>query len=200
MPSTRVARPNPAGRSANSIDPELARALLDYDPMSGALYWRHSQGRQRKGTLAGTTHPAGYTRICLGGRLHFAHRIAWVIYYGSPAPDVIDHINGLRSDNRISNLRAATKSLNAANVQKPKRNKYGLAGVKKERNSNNYVARIRIKGKTQVIGRFTSAIEAHMAYRAASIEHYGEFSPFTDAQSPQEHEFAEALEALGLPA
>jgi hypothetical protein len=93
-----------------------AAKLLNYDSNSGLLTWRIDRGYKYKaGTIAGTLSNKGYIHIKIGGVRYTAHRLAWVIYYGSEPTNEIDHINRIRNDNRISNLRDVTKSENCRN-------------------------------------------------------------------------------------
>jgi hypothetical protein len=130
---------------------DFLRKLLRYDAETGMLYWRerpqetfqpgiqtagHISERWNKkcaGTPAGTLYDTGYVRIqwrVQGVRRHLAaHRVAWALYYGEVPTCEIDHINGNRSDNRISNLREATRTQNNRNRTKRKDNTSGVAGI-----------------------------------------------------------------------
>ena len=102
---------------------------LDYNPKTGQFTWK--AGR-RKGKVAGYTRkkPARpYVVIQLDGQKHLAHRLAWLYMMGDWPPDEIDHINGDPTDNRWSNLRMATPSLN--NHNKSYQNKTGYQGVRR---------------------------------------------------------------------
>jgi hypothetical protein len=95
---------------------ELLRALFDYDPESGKIYWKVSRGRVREGDEAGCLHCKGYRQIAVEKKIYKASRIAFALYFGEdPYPYEMDHINRDRADNRISNLRKVTVSENLKN-------------------------------------------------------------------------------------
>ena len=88
----------------------------------------------------------------------------------------IDHINGNRLDNRISNLRMATDAQNASNRKIPVNNSSGFKGVHFQKNNKNWVARIGIGKKRKHLGAFKTKEDAAKAYNAAAKEKYGEFA------------------------
>lgn len=106
---------------------DYVNSILYYDEHSGIFRWKET-GPGRKREEAGTYHPCGYRVLRVGKRQCLAHRIAWYIMTGEQ-PDEIDHINGIRNDNRFCNLRAATRSENQFNVPSLKNNTSGVKGV-----------------------------------------------------------------------
>lgn len=109
--------------------PEL-RELLDYDPASGVFRWRHTtRGYVQKGRVAGCYTKNWYVNICVRGRNYGAHRLAWLYVHGEWPPKFIDHVNGDLSDNRIANLRPATRAQNGANRKLESNSSSGLKGV-----------------------------------------------------------------------
>lgn len=150
---------------------ETVRELLDYEPETGVFRWLSdaANGRTKKGTVAGSLSRSGYRRIKLNRSRYQAHRLAWLYVYGEWPSDEIDHINALRDDNRIENLRIASRSQNRANS---KSRRAGLKGAYKGRSGFTAVCRGRY------IGHFDTAEEAHAAYCAAAEKHFGEFARF----------------------
>jgi HNH endonuclease len=156
------------------LDIDEIRAAFDYEPETGALSWKRFDGRNKKG-IAGTLDKSnGYLRIGLGGISHGAHRIVWAHFYGQHPCGFIDHINGDRSDNRISNLRIVTRSQNNTNRGPSSRNKLGVKGVSLSRGK--YRVMIKAGDKHHFIGRFDTIDEASAAYKEASVRLHGEYS------------------------
>lgn len=151
---------------------EMLRAMLVYNPELGTLRWGTNEGRHIiLGNIAGSQHPSGYIRVGLLGRCYPAHSIAWAMMYGAwQADDLqIDHINGIKNDNRASNLRLSTPSQNQSN-----QTRY-LKGVRLHR-CGKWEARIRFNGKSQYIGLFATSGGAKLAYDSRAKSLFGEFA------------------------
>lgn len=156
---------------------ERALQLLNYSPETGLITWRCNRGRQAKaGQVAGNVRKKdGYIQIKIDGRLCLAHVLAVFISDGVwPSCDV-DHRNGIRADNRRSNLRHATHAQNVQNQGKRSDNKSGLKGVSWSRLHKQWRAQIQRHGKRHNIGLFRTPIEAHAAYELKAVELFGEF-------------------------
>ena len=149
------------------ITPEHVRDVLDYDPTTGIFHWRKKVAqRVHVGDYAGSKHHSGYLSIFTLGRSYRAHRLAWVHYYGEQPPKFIDHINNVRDDNRIANLRPATAEINTQNRRTAQKGSAsGLLGV--AQNGNNWQAYIRVQNKPTYLGTFKTPEEAHQVYLAA---------------------------------
>jgi hypothetical protein len=106
------------------------KELLDYDPLTGVFTWKVRRGKMRAGSRAGSPHAEGYWEIRLDGKAYLAHRLAWLSVHGA-MPLKIDHRDRNRSNNILTNLRAATSSQNGANAPAPKNNTSGHKGVYK---------------------------------------------------------------------
>jgi hypothetical protein len=155
---------------------ELTR-LLDYNPETGVFTWKIvTSNRVKVGGVAGSPDRNGHLLICLNGTKYAAHRLAWFFVYKVwPEPE-IDHINRVKTDNRIANLREATRNQNNRNVGIKRSNKTGFKGVIfHSQSKHKFVAQITVNGKTRYLGIFDTPEEAHAAYVAASEEHHGEY-------------------------
>jgi hypothetical protein len=124
------------------------------------------------GNPAGSISRYGYVVLHFMGTLFKAHRLVWLHVYGEPVPE-IDHIDGDRSNNRIENLRSATRSQNRANSVVSKNNGVGVKGVSPHK--NRYHARIMHQGRAIHLGSFKTIDEAAAARRKAAERLHGEF-------------------------
>lgn len=100
-----------------------------------------------------------------------AHRVVWAMHYGQWPFNGLDHINGVRTDNRIINLRPADHTTNAQNMKLMSNNKTGIVGVSYNAKRGKYYASIRVRGKTRNLGLFDDIECAKVARRSAEIEH-----------------------------
>jgi hypothetical protein len=117
-----------------------------------------------------------YRRIIIEKRRYIASRLAWLWVYGKWPNDFVDHANGNKQDDRIGNLRAATKSQNHANTSAPAHNTSGLKGVSWSKRYGFWLAQIQHKNKHHFLGYFVTPAEAHTAYREAASRLFGQFA------------------------
>ena len=163
-----LATPRGMGFDVGRLSHSHLAERLSYDKATGVITWKVSPvSRIPAGSVAGSTSDKGYTVIVCMGRLYQAHRIAWLLTHGTWPDGDIDHINGIRSDNRIANLRDVSRSVNQQNLKRARRdNQSGLLGVKQTR-SGSFEARINVHGRYVHIGTYPTAHEAHAAYLSA---------------------------------
>lgn len=136
-----------------------------YDPETGKL-WRR----------AGCLESRGYRNVYFQGKLHLEHRVIWFLYYGEWPDNEVDHINRNRSDNRISNLRLATRSENGQNRKMPTNNSSGYKGVTWVKSRNAWQVVINIGRQPKFLGRFATREEAASVYNKAALKYHGEFA------------------------
>ncbi len=157
---------------------EELRSLLSYDPETGAFTRLKSSRVDRIGQSAGARDTKGHVQIRVLGRLHLAHRLAWMWVHGQWPELQIDHINGNRSDNRVANLRLATSRQNAQNRRRAQADNKtsGLLGVSFDKRVGKYFGQIADGGKKKFLGYHETAAQAHEAYlRAKAVLHeFGE--------------------------
>ena len=159
-------------------DADTLRQLLDYSVDSGVFLWRENRGRlARTGGKAGSLESHGYLQIKINGRLYLAHRFAWLYVHGVWPQDQIDHINGIRTDSRIANLREATNSQNSINRKTRCDNETGQKGVTQDKRTGKFRAYIAdaADGKMRSIGHFDTLQEAVDAREREAAQSYGEF-------------------------
>ena len=154
---------------------EHLRAVFRYDPTSGRLYWRPRDNEPRTrafaGKPAGHAH-GGYWRVRLKGfGVLLAHRVIWKMIHGIE-PKEIDHKDGDSLNNRIANLREATRAQNTRNRGRKRR--AGYRGVRRSR--DRWRAQIRVDGRLINLGSFDDPEAAYAAYVEAARKHFGEFA------------------------
>lgn len=120
----------------------LGKSSVWYDPATGIFTWAYARRKPfLSGTPAGKPMPNGYIYIKADGKMHSASRLAWRIVNGDLPENVeIDHINRIRNDNRVCNLRLATRAENLRN-RAFKENMCGFMGVSLHTQSGLYRAR-----------------------------------------------------------
>jgi hypothetical protein len=157
---------------------ELVQQLLRYDVTTGEFIWRPRAdawwNARYAGKSAGSVKPGGRIDVAIGHKLYKAHRLVWLYIHGEPVPDVIDHIDHDKLNNRFTNLRAATKLQNGANSGKRKNNTTGIKGVGLWHGY--YRARIMFEGKDISLGYFQTIEEAAKARFDAASRLHGVFA------------------------
>jgi hypothetical protein len=139
------------------------RKLFKFSPETGRLFWevKPSIGTKR-GSEAGWLSEQGYICIRIAGRNYRAHRLIWLYVTGNWPYGEIDHINGVRSDNRFENLRDVSHAINQQNRTAPGRSGKLLGTY--QRKSGNWSARIAMSGEMVSLGTFKTELEAHAKY------------------------------------
>jgi hypothetical protein len=153
--------------SEEILTQDYLKQVLDYNSETGLFFWKKIKVKNQVkiGSIAGWDDGRGYLKIEINRKSYRAHRLAWFYVYGVWPKEQIDHINGIKSDNRIINLRDITNAQNQQNKINPsQRNKSGLLGVYKNTNCSTYCAEIRIDGNKHVVRGFKTALEAHKKY------------------------------------
>jgi len=156
------------------ITQEKLKEILSYDPASGNFVRLVAPHNSVKvGDVAGTLHPEGYILIKVDGKRYRAHRLAWLYVHGVFPPDQIDHINGVRADNRLSNLRPATNAENQRNRGATANNKSGHKGVRWHPRDRKWLAQIALHGVQTHLGLFDDINDAIAAYAAGVAKYHG---------------------------
>lgn len=160
-----------------TVTPERLHELFEY--RDGNLYWKHRHGGKNNraaGTKAGTSlGKRKYLRVSIDYQFYYVHRLVWLMHYGD-LPDVVDHIDGDPSNNRIENLRAATHSENMRNSTLNKRNKSGVKGVHWCSKSKRWRGEVYASGKAHRVGPYNSINECRVAVEELRKLLHGEFA------------------------
>ena len=133
---------------------EVAR-LFTYDRETGVLYWRiRDRNTIRRNYVAGSIKGAkdGYRRVGIKGKNYQEHRVIMMLCFGHiPENAEIDHINHVRDDNRLCNLRFVTGSENNKNQSVSSKNTTGVTGVHFSKTRKKYVAQIKVNRKIMLL-------------------------------------------------
>ena len=141
---------------------EKAKELFIYDRDTGIIKWRkRTSNRQRSNMVAGSAGRDGYIQIRFKGKNYFAHRVAVLLAYGFCGDEMeIDHINHVRNDNRLVNLRFVTRTDNGKNLTRSSKNTSGITGVYYRKAARKYEAYIKADGAYIYLGKFATLEEA----------------------------------------
>ena len=174
--------------------PEVLRQLIRYVPETGEFFWNErpreffpnervwrSWNSRRAGTRAFAQTEYGSSSV-LNVKCK-AHRVAWAIYHGAWPDGCIDHVNGNPEDQRIENLRLATKSENAMNRKVPANSTSGFKGVSWDTEARKWKAHIKRGGFKKNLGRFHCPIDAARAYNTAAKDLFGDFALLNEIPS-----------------
>lgn len=157
------------------IDATEVRRVIDYDAVAGTFYWRVKMSDKIKaGYSAGSVNVKGYHKIRIKGKTYAAHRLAWLYVHGKWPVCEIDHKDRNKLNNKIDNLREATKSQNSKNKDIPTTNKSGVKGVMR-RPSGKWEAFIWDGGSQHYLGLHACFGRAVQARKSAEIQMFGEF-------------------------
>lgn len=153
------------------VTAEMVRHKFHFDEALGRLRHRLPSRRAYVGRIASISARLGYRQVRLNKRLYSESRLIWLWVYGVLPKNEIDHINGIRDDNRIQNMRDATRAENVRNQGSRGPNLKGTS-----RRKNRWIAQIGANYKRIHLGVFDTEREAHAAYCEAARALYGDFA------------------------
>lgn len=150
--------------------------LFRYEESEGVLYWKERHNSQiNLDKPAGWSQKNGYHGMTVDGVKYKRHRLIWCFFNGEPGNMEVDHINGVKNDDRIENLRLATRRQNQYNRAALATNKSGYKGVSLHE-CGNWIAQITdINGKRVYLGHYKTPEEAAVAYAKAALELHRDF-------------------------
>lgn len=152
------------------------KEFLEYDPETGHFTWKVQKRRANAGSIAGyVSRDLGYRHIGIDGKEYLAHRLVWLYVHGEWPPAYMDHINGIRTDNRLANLRPVTHAQNNINRIGRSNTVSGVKGVCWNKDVNKWMAQIGFNKKHYYLGVYETIEEAKSAYDKAAKELHGEF-------------------------
>ncbi len=152
------------------------KELFDYNAETGVFTWKVKlRNGMNIGDVAGTKDSNGYLVVAYKRKRYYCHRLAWTYIYGD-VPNIIDHIDGDKSNNKINNLRNSTYTENARNQKISKNNISGIKSVGWVKSRNKWVVKLRVNGKQKFIGHFDDLELAELVAIEARIKYHGEFA------------------------
>lgn len=157
------------------ISQDYLMSILEYDEKTGMFTWASKRPKIKIGSIAGGIDSQGYCRINIDGKKYAAHRLAFLYMQGIVPPNEVDHINGVRIDNRWVNLRLADKSQNLHNQGIRKTNTTGCKGVHFQKSNGRFVSYIRANGKRIYLGLSDNIFEAAAKSISAINSMHGQF-------------------------
>ncbi len=156
---------------SDKLTAEYAKRVLNYDPDTGALTWAEKVAmRVRVGDEAGWIKSDGYREVSLFSKSYKVHRVVFLLVTGSWPKFHVDHINGVRDDNRWGNLRDVPRFVNNENHHEASSNsKLGVLGVRyvERLKHNPFNAQIKVRGRVMSLGCYPTPEEAHAMYLCA---------------------------------
>lgn len=155
---------------------EELKLLLNYDKNTGEFTWKklNKTSNRKLGQRAGSLHNKGYRHIRLHNKLYLEHRLAWLYTYGY-FPKVIDHIDGNKLNNKLSNLRECTQAQNMWNTSIIKNTLSKVKGVSYVKLLKKWIVRVQINKNRKTIGYFDDLELAELVAIEARIKYHGEY-------------------------
>jgi len=151
--------------TAQILTQDRLKELLHYDPDTGVFT------RLRTKKITGTVNGQGYVNLFVNGKTEQAHRAAYLYMTGRLPQKGVDHVNGIRADNRWENLRAVDQFQNQKNMQRSTKNKTGVVGVHWCKREVKWVARVCVLAKWRSLGYYDDFFEAACARKSAELKH-----------------------------
>jgi len=142
-----------------------------YDPATGLLKRKKTRNSLLEGKEAGSYTKAGYREVGVKKNRLYVHRVAWMMTYKAWPDGHIDHINGIKDDNRIENLRVVNNQQNHTNMKQHKGNSSGVTGVYWSKRAKKWQAYICVSGKQKYLGVFKYLKDAETARKEAEMEY-----------------------------
>lgn len=164
------------------ITQEKLKSIFFYNSETGIFTRKVKRGKWPAGEVCGTINGGGYVYISINGVKYQAHRLAWLYMYGQFPSLGLDHINCLKTDNRICNLRESNQSMNSLNVPVKKNSSTGLKGAFYIKSKRMFGSKARVNGKSFNLGYFRTKELAHDAYVNFANKHHGDFIHHTIKQ------------------
>ena len=152
------------------------KELLNYDKNTGIFTWKIStSNRVYVGKEVSSKRNTGYISIGIKNKDYLAHRLAWLYVYGY-LPKYIDHINNIRSDNRIENLREVTRIQNNQNSSISKNNTSKVKNVSWHKQCKKWRVSLCVNNKRISFGLYNDLDLARLVAQEARNKYHKEYA------------------------
>ena len=168
LPASPVVEHNGMAAEVTELTQEVLNEMFSY--VDGRLYWKRRGNKE-----AGVVGKRGYRIVGINYKRHMVHRLVWVMHGNEPVP-LLDHIDGNKLNNRIENLRPATKSQNMMNAAPYRSNTSGIKGVSWISTIKRWTGQVTYQGKIYKAGVFRDKEECAIAVRILREKLHGEFA------------------------
>lgn len=156
-----------------NLTKELLHEFFEY--RNGELYWKITYASRKIGTKCGSIDINGYPYTMFKGKNRKNHRLIFLMFYGY-IPELIDHIDGNKSNNKIENLRKSTKQENGFNSKLSKSNKSGVKGVSWSKDKKKWVVQLSVDGINKCFGRYNDIDYAIFVANAMRNKYHKDFA------------------------
>lgn len=149
-----------------------------FEYKEGHLFWKkQSSSNIRIGSKAGNVTPRGYIQVKIFNKRYYAHRLVYFMFNGY-FPEEVDHIDGNKGNNRIENLRAATKAQNQHNARKNINNTSGVKGVTWDKQNKKWKSQCGYNNKNHYLGHFVDLKMAKQAVEQFRKQYHNEYARY----------------------
>jgi len=156
------------------MNKSMLNELFEYK--DGNLYWKKRLSQRAKiGDKAGYLRKDGYVNIRINNKNYKAHRLVFVFHHDY-MPEFIDHIDGNKANNKIENLRSATKAQNRMNISLQSNSKSGIKNVNWHKKTNKWIVQLGINGKKLHFGTYFDLEVAKFVADTMRHKYHGQFS------------------------
>ena len=156
----------------SAITQARLKELMSYKESTGVFTWiKPTSNRVKAGSVANTNDGRGYIRITIDGVQYRAHRLAILYSTGNLPAEEVDHLNRVKSDNRLVNLKVSSHAENGRNRALSSNNVSGIHGVRYRKERNCWTAKIEFDGAVYNLGHFKDLFEAVCARKSAEREY-----------------------------
>ena len=151
------------------ISHDRLKDVINYSPNTGDIIATASRGRVKQGDVLGSLDKGGYVVLRIDNREYKGHRIAWFYTHGEWPNGQMDHINHIKNDNRLKNIRVVSDAENKKNLALSKDNTSGITGVYWFKPAKLWKAQINVNGKGKVLGYFKNRLDAAECRKKAEV-------------------------------